>query len=284
MKYLLSCILICTASTVALSADEADVAPSALQQFNSAYEILQKADTARDHEDMPTAIRNYQDALGNYKRFFDKYPNWESNVVRFRIMYCNDQLESCIKKQEINASKPIEEQQAIIPETPVTVPAARQVPVVLTKAEIDNAISEGLTHIEKNDPESARKLLLEYLKMAPDNRSIRLACAVAQCKCGNYSDAVSVLESLVSEYPDDTSSRIALASAYLGVGDIDKSKQEITAVIKNSPLTREAYYDMVQICLAAKQPDIAGAALHYKKWLELGGKPDAAVQKLIDAK
>ncbi len=285
MKFMFSLILICACFFTAISnGDETAGRPSALEQFNSIYEILKKADNARDREDMASAVSNYKDALDQYKSFFNRNPNWESSVVEFRIMYCNDQLESCLRKLKINAQKPAVEPSSERAEQPIAAPAAIPVPAKLTKTEIDNVISEGLTLIEKNDPEAARSMLLAYLKLAPDNRLLRLTSAIAQCKCGNYDDAISILESLVGEFPDDTSSRMTLASACLGSGDMARSEQELLTVIKNSPLTKEAYYDLAQAYLSMTPPDINRAAQYYKKWIGLGGKPNPAMTQLIEQK
>ena len=57
-----------------------------------AYFALVRGDTAREKGDFAAAFKAYEDALARYERIAQVHPDWESDIVQYRIVYCRQQM------------------------------------------------------------------------------------------------------------------------------------------------------------------------------------------------
>lgn len=237
-------------------------------QFHNAHEVVCRADAAREGGNDATAIELYQEAMAEYARLSSSFPDWQPGVTRFRIQYCREQLSTLLRR----VTRPI-------PGRPGW--SAQPVPRAGAETRVSSRINEAAAMLAHGQTAEAKKTLMTALRADPDNRRVRLFLALARCQESAYQDAVYVLEPLVHEEPDDVYSRMALAAAFAGIGEIDNAIRELNYTLSLRPALAEAHYNMAHLLLALDPPSEKGAAHHYKQSVELGGLPDQAVAERL---
>jgi len=134
--------------------------------------------------------------------------------------------------------------------------------------------STSIKFLRKGKTKNAYDVLLKGLNFYPNDRTIRLLMAIAQCQAGKFDDAVYLLNSLIEENPSDAEVNVVLGAAYFAIGRVDGAVENLKRALTINPDFIEAHYDMAQILLSITPPDLEAARYHYKKTLDLGSKPD----------
>lgn len=75
------------------------------QAASQAYVALVQADQARDREEWTPAVAGYRDALEQYQQLAKEHPDWEPDIVQYRITYCGNQIEALARKVDPSARK-----------------------------------------------------------------------------------------------------------------------------------------------------------------------------------
>jgi tetratricopeptide (TPR) repeat protein len=127
----------------------------------------------------------------------------------------------------------------------------------------------------------AREILMEGLRMDPDDHTIRLLLGLAQCHSGRFEDGAMLLRTLLEEDPTDAYAHLYLASALTGLGRLDEAATELRLAIGNKPQLHQAHFNLAQILLRMDAPDIAGAREHYRTSLRYGGTADRELAKQL---
>jgi tetratricopeptide (TPR) repeat protein len=127
----------------------------------------------------------------------------------------------------------------------------------------------------------AREILMEGLRIDPDDRTIRLLLGLAQCHSGRFEDGAMLLRTLLEEDPTDAYAHLYLASALTGLGRLDEAAGELRLAIRNKPQLHQAHFNLAQILLRMDAPDIAGAREHYRTSLRYGGAADRELAKQL---
>lgn len=238
-------------------------------RFQQAYEFLLQADKKRSQKDYTQAISFYSDSLASYKKLALDYPEWQSNVVKFRITYCSDQIEALLKElgKQYNSKAAQGTNSVASPQE--------------TGKQIDVITSTARTLLKNNQNVKARVLLLEGINIEPDNPEVRLLLGVAQCQAGQYSDAVYILEELVTEDTMNVNAHNLLGTAYYALGLIPQARDAFAAALKTSPNMKDANYNMAQVLLDTRDPKVSEAAAYYDKALKLGAVRNAAMEKKL---
>ena len=65
-----------------------------------AYIALVQADLARDNQDWPKAMEAYRSAIDRYRQLAKKNPDWEPDIVKYRLAYCANQIEWAQRKKK----------------------------------------------------------------------------------------------------------------------------------------------------------------------------------------
>ena len=196
----------------AISTYAQDEKQSAGLQFQRAYSLLSGGDDARDSGDIAAAIDMYSKALGAYKSLSDRYPAWQPNVVKFRVAYCETQLESLVKDL---AASPVKKDPASPKKDPVA-PKKEPNLKMLKKTAADLIVS--------GDTKKARELLLDALLIDPDDFDIRLMIGMVQCRDSEFINAVDMLGQLVKEDASNAVANVTLGTALFGLGQIDDAE------------------------------------------------------------
>ena len=245
---------------------------SAANQFNVTLNYLTQADAERDAGNAEDALILYKEAAEKYVLLAARFPDWQPAVVQFRIAYCNEQIRALRKGQReagsTNAVPP--------PASPAQAHAARRGDLHAIKAHAAALLCEG-------DPQRARTLLLDALRIDPDDSGVRLMLAIAQCQAGSFSDATLILNEIIAEEPTNAVAHMALGAAYLGQGRIEDAGGETAIALTLNDHAPAGHYNMARILMQVSPPDLINAKSHYGRFLDLGGKPDPALQSALES-
>jgi tetratricopeptide (TPR) repeat protein len=249
---------------------------TATEQFDQAYQSLLSADEARDRRAFDEATGLYREALGAYTGLQQEYPQWQPAVVRFRIAYCNDQLDAILKRTGKKPAPAVVENVTPAAEKPVPTEPAAVVP-----AAGDDPLARARALLREGKSAEARVVLMERLRKDPDDRAVRLLMGVVQCQAQKFEDAAYLLEELVREDGVDAKARTTLATAYFALGRTDEALASLKEAIRVDPELAEAHYDLAQLLLTMKSPDLAAAREHYDRAVLLGAAPDKTIEGLL---
>jgi tetratricopeptide (TPR) repeat protein len=262
-------ILLC-AAIVTVAASAWGQVPPADVQFRDAYRIMLLADSAYDRQDMPKARELYEEALNAYNLLQRTYPEWQSGVTDFRIRHCTRRLES------LRSVKPATSLPPELPAPPpVSLPSETVEPPLTGLAAL---IDAGRKQLQAGKPENARRLLLDALKVNPDHATTRLLLALAQCQTGQLDDAVRLLDNLINDQPANARAYLYRSTARLGTGKTAEAIADLEMAVRFDPKLAVAYYDLAQAHLLKTPPDKAAAQTAYRRAVELGASPDAALE------
>jgi len=255
----------------------------AVEHFRRAHDLLIRADEARDRGDHAAAVGAYREALAAYAGLAQRYPEWQPGVTRFRISYCDSQIEALVK---LTAGAPLSGAPPAPPADPGDKPAlplappAPEMSAAREDAAREAAARARLLMAEGRD-EEARAALVGALRDDPDDPAVRTLLGLTHCRAGEYQNAMYVMEAVVFDNPSDPIARLALGAAYFGIGRMADAREQVERAIVIEPESAAAHFNLAQIMLAADPPDIAAARLHYDKAVELGAERDEAIDAAL---
>ncbi|MBN1556559.1 MAG: tetratricopeptide repeat protein [Lentisphaerae bacterium] len=252
-------------------AAEADV-PAALE-FHSAYRALVNADEARDAGRFEEAVAHYREAADAYARLGKAWPEWQPEVVRFRLAYCANQIETLRKR--------LERQAPSVPEVPPPAPPGADTPGAAPPVDPETLRAAIRALLSEDRIEEARTLTLDALYAAPDSVSVRLLTAAVQCRAGRYADAETLMLGLLEETPAQADALLLLATASAGLGRLGAAEQQLRSALDADPACSAAHYNLARLLLARTPPAVAEARAHYDASLRAGGEPDPDLEAAL---
>jgi tetratricopeptide (TPR) repeat protein len=267
------------AASLFVTAASADII-SATMKFSTAYELLVKADRARDEGEPQQALTLYKYAINTYTEIATEDPDFQPDMIQFRIAYCDSQLAAVLEGMQptmADATRGNADPSNIV----AKVMALDAAPPGIDPATIRELLVGARRKLEEGEPEAARGLLLQGFKIDPDNADLRLLAGLAQCQARKFSDAIFLLGELVDEQPSNAPVRVGLAAAYFGDGQTDAAQRELEAAMALEPDLKEAHYNMAQLFLAGPAPDIKAVTRYYQRARDLGAAPDLRIEAAI---
>ncbi len=244
--------------------------------LEGSYSSMVQGDLHRDGGDREKALEAYRKALSGFITASEQHPEIDPEVVKFRIAYCDNQIETLMKEFGINGSRPPstpEERDAMTPSHVQTAGATARAMSVRLRAIRAQIANRELTE--------ARTSLIALLKQNPDDAEIRVLMAIVQCMLGRFDDADNLMTTLVQEKPDLARAYAVLSTAKIGLGDVEAAKAALAKAIDLGSTRPEVYYNMTQIILASKPLDAEAARDNYRKSLQLGGRRDPDLDYLL---
>ncbi|MEQ1860468.1 MAG: tetratricopeptide repeat protein [Chthoniobacteraceae bacterium] len=176
----------------------------------------------------------------------------------------------------------------------------------------------AMAALEKGDSAGAKKLFQKVLALAPANAPTLINLGLIEYRQKRYADAETLLKSAVKSAPESglpwlvlgvlqyEQNKLDAAFAslamsvyldpkdarthhYLGIvvgskGWYSAAEDEMRKAIEIEPGYAEAHYNLAVFYLERKPPSIELARRHYYKSLDLGGAPDADLEKKIEAR
>jgi len=261
---LLAAFVLVASPRPAPAAPAADAPPAGVR-FNEAYGKMVAAEQARDARDRAAALTLFSKAVESHADFAADYPDWETAMVRFRIDYCRSQIQSLVRRIAQNAA---ENPDAADPAAP---------------SRLREITAAARVMIESRQPQTAKALLLDGLRLNPDDRTVRLLMGIAQCEAGAFADAEYLLKPLVEEAPDEPLGHVALGTVYFALGRPDEAAQELTLAIGLDPDLADAHYNLAQILARSDPPNLAAARDHYQTAMDLHCPGDALLEAILSS-
>ncbi len=165
--------------------------------------------------------------------------------------------------------------------TPPSLPAAptnalpplSALPAVV-KAEARRLIQEGQTA-------QALWLVREGERVMPGDLDLIVLHGLAACQVGKYGEAVELLQPHDTADLTQASVLITLGSAYMGLGRVGDARVAMERGLKLAPDSAEGHYNLAQILMAIKPPDVDKAQAHYGRAMELGSRPDPTFENKL---
>jgi tetratricopeptide (TPR) repeat protein len=256
------CGAVCWLALAAAVAPAQEERPAGLQ-FEQAQRTIVAADQAREAADATRAAELYQAALADYYRLARRYPDWEPGMTRFRINYCKEQLRGLMTGRSV----------AVAPAAPPSPPSAAD-SVHAARIAAGRLLAAGR-------PAEARPILIEALKLNPEDPATRLLLGLSRCQEGDFVDAMYVLESVVTDDPGNAPAHVALAAAYMGLRQTADAKTQLERALALDPRNADAHYNLARACLTDEQADTEAAERHYRRSLELGGRRDRDLEDTL---
>ena len=239
--------------------------------------ILNRADQARDSKQYETAIPLFGSAFEKFKQIQDSFPTWQPQRTRFRMNYAQDQMQRLLRSGGWISPK-TESPGENTPSAPSPVVSENSPRGARPAAQLDSLTSEARHLLAEGDPKGARVMLMEALMEAPDNATLRLLTATAQCMDGEYMDALLILDQLAADFPGNTDIQLLRGAAYTGIGDLKEAQDQLQQALTINPNLAEAHFNLVGLFLAQSPPDNDLALAHYEKAITLGGERDAGIE------
>ncbi len=247
---------------------------SATLKFTRTQDVVTQADRAAETGDIDKALFLYKVALNAFTEIMAEDPDFQPDMIEFRMAYCDDQLATLL--QTLNPGTTT----GTVPQNATnTVRAVETLP----HKDVSTVLALARDHLEEGEPEAARAKILEGFKVDPDSVELRLLAGLAQCQARRFGDAIFLLKELAIEEPSHAPVRVGLAAAYLGDGQRDAAREELEAAHVLDPTLPEPHYNMAQLLLSGPSPDRTAASNAYHRALQLGATPDPRLEAMLSA-
>lgn len=273
---LFSAILLYFATACGAISHAEENPPTVSALLESSYSEMVKGDLHRDAGNIEEAIKAYNAALSGFINVAQKNPELDTEVVRFRIAYCDNQMESLMTESRSDAAKNINttSTRPLRAPQPVQSPSdAAQGSAIKLKEIKEQIIRRQLTE--------ARDGLIAMMKKNPDDPEIRILMGIVQCMLGRFDDADNLMTTLIEEQPGIAHAYVILSTAKIGLGDAEAARGALEKAIDLKTHIPEAYYNMTRIILSTKPVNTNSATALYRKSIELGGHKDSELEYLL---
>lgn len=125
----------------------------------------------------------------------------------------------------------------------------------------------GFAYASKQDYQAAEAAYRNALLLQPDNAEWRLGVTRCAFKQQKFTDAATLLEVLLSRYPEKADFWLLQAQTYLGMKQPLKAAENLEAVAQLGKATADSQYTLGDIYLSENLMDLSGAA--YLKAMDL---------------
>lgn len=266
---------------------------TAVRDMRKADEVMVRADAAFDGGNKDQALQLYRKAAETYGRVNQNFPDVEDGLARYRLAYCESQIQAITGREVTAASPPTATGDAAVNAgigrdvaAPAPAAAVRLVddPDVSMADAHENpharSLAEAQTLLSTERLDAAAGLLIDVLKADPQNRDARLLVALVRCRQGRFDEARVALEDLQAEREDEPV-LLALAAAYQGTGRYQHALLALDKTIRASPRQPAAYVNMAWLLLTMPSSDAAAAEANYRQALKLGARRDRQLERRL---
>jgi len=105
---------------------------------------------------------------------------------------------------------------------------------------------------------------------------------VALCLEGRFADAEAAMHNPAGDAAASPMHAMVMATARLGSGDLDASRQHILRALEKDPQNGAAHYNLVQLMLRDPAPDYEAAREHYRQARRAGVPADTDLESVLD--
>ena len=147
---------------------------------------------------------------------------------------------------------------------------------------VPGVVKTELRHLlEAGKSTQALALAREAAQLMPAELDLVVLHAMAACQGAAFDEAIRVLQPYDTATLRDPAVVVTLGSAYMGLGRLGDARNAMDKALKLNPMSADAHYNLAQILLALRPPELELAGAHYTKALELGSRPDPAFENTL---
>ena len=141
--------------------------------------------------------------------------------------------------------------------------------------------SEANRLMKINDVNQAITLLTESLELLPSETDLVVLLAVADCRDGRFAEAVKLMAPFDVWRGKNADALLTLGTAYMGMGELGKARDAVEKALAINPDYAEAHFNLAQILLTIKPPDVTKSQEHYQRAVELGSPVDLEFENAL---
>ncbi len=302
----------------ASGAAEPDPAPAV--RFAAAYESLTTADFLAQKELFGEAADLYTEALNRLTRLAADHPDWQPDVVAYRIRYCRQALAALTARTRSDAAAPggAPAATSVPPDTAASAPPADPEPILPPMAagvplgrnleqaaaleragNLQGALFLYMALLEDypREPaalkgacrcalrlgmeENARALVRQAMTLPTMDAELSLLAALVACREGRFAAAIPLLRQSLQQDPRRAETHAALGVALAAVHQPDDAQQAMRRALSIDPRLGDAYYNLARLVLWRNPADLDTARVHYRNARRHGVPPDAELDRLL---
>ena len=263
----------------------------------------------------------YGEARNLFGKLAAEYPEWQPDVVAFRINYCRDAL-GRIERKAMNAGQAVpadspapkaestaqNAEQRTKQQEPITSNVTMPSPLDLKLQQaafkergrdytgalaVYTAILEEFPQetwalkgacrccLRLGDMDRARALIRQTPTLPSPDAGLNLLAALVDCHDGRYQEAIPRLRQSLKQNGACPEAHAALGVALAAGGQMEEARQEMKRALSFNPKLGDAYYNLARLSLRQKPTDYDTARVHYQNALRHGSAPDPELDKLL---
>jgi len=312
-------LIVCASFIAALAAGNMsaagrnDLSPS--KQYLLAYESLSTAEWLTKREMNEDAAGLYKEALRLFQQISADFPQWQTNLVAFRINYCRESLDKIKNPETAGVSR-------IKTAGPVSKPPLAQESLRNAKASEpsgadmvnDKAVSaarlegtgdfqgalaiykELLAQNKQNQPalagvgrcllklgkiDEAREILFQWSVIPSPDNGVNLLLALVFSHDRQYARAIQLANIVINEDASNAAAHVILGVALAGAGQADQAMSEMQKAVALNPTLNAAHYNLALLMLKKDPGQAATAQAYYLNALKFGATPDPDLAKRL---
>lgn len=304
LSFLIFLLVALAAAALPDGALEANAAPPS-SRYLTAYESMTTADWLAKREMSEDAALLYDEARKMFQQLATDFPQWQTNLVAFRINYCREEFHKALNPKKTEAARPAA---PVIAAPPKTFPAALapasaasgpqadeleksgdyqaalelyQAALAVNNQEPRALSGAGRCLLKLGRPNAARDLLLQWsLIPSPDNQ-VNLLLALCFCREQQFARAIQLAEIVLGENSADAPAHVIMGVALAGTGQTEAAMAEMQKALALEPRLPEAHYNLARLVLKKEPKRKATAQAYYQNALKFGALPDPALEKYL---
>lgn len=290
--------------------------PSPSKSYLMAYESMSTADWLLKREMKEDSAVLYDESLKLFQRLASEYPQWQTNLVAFRINYCRDGLSKALNSNKTEPDqRDVVSRQANPPLSKESAPPVS--PAMTTGADTDFAgkIAQAFRLEQASDfqgalefykavlaqnnqnsaalggagrcflrlgmVDQARDLLFQWSVIPSPENSINSLMALILCHDRQFAKAIQLAEIVVNDDGSNALAHVVLGVALAGMGQTDQALSEMQKALALNPRLNEAHYNLARLLIKKEPKNKATAGEYYLNALKFGAAPDPALAKLL---
>lgn len=297
--------------------DEDDGGLAASKMYRAAHESMSMADWLAERGMREDAGMLYNEALDSFRKLSAQYPDWQTNLVAFRIGYCRGGLDRLNKAVPARASpSPAAAQQAPALPGPTTAAQVQPAPAQLPPADDFSAVLAEASELEHRlacrealeryrtvlarDSQNlsalggagrcllrlgrfdeARDLVFQWSPIPSPDTGVNLLLALIFCRDRQFIRALQAAEAAVGQDGRNAVARVLLGVALAGSGRAEEAISEMRRALEIEPGLAEAHYNLARLTLKSTPGAATAAAAHYRNALKFGAEPDPGLEQKL---
>jgi tetratricopeptide (TPR) repeat protein len=275
-----------------------------LRMYLQADESKSMAEWLKQQNMLEDAADIFQEALGLYRNLAEQYPGWQTELVNFRIKYCEKELAGLAETP--SSAPPAGLPAQFARETSPALDAARNTARIRRAAQLEKvsdlpaalALYQEILDETPQHPgalQGAARIYLRMRRIEPARTALRQAAqlpanddttlllqALLFCHDGDFHAARRTAETLLKRNPYNASAHMIMGAVLADTGRLEEAEEAMKRAITLNPKLGDAYYNLAQISLRRQPIDLEKTRHHYQNAIKYGADRDPALEALLN--